>query len=521
MRPSSTNLPAIALALLATALGAPSPPPLSIAEVHKRQSPGAGSLYDYALANAHDGGGFIPLRVKVAADAGSGSGNANVADIGGNLTAQETAAASPSALPASESTSASPPPPPPEQVTLPVAGTNEDAPGVGTPPVQGFGLTSTDYYQAMISQGSQPGLPVPDADPAKKCEYTFSNVLGGGGTTALGELWALEDYVNLVPADVQQGGIGDCGMGAGIMALVTSGYLKHLKRSVVKMFDRPNAGDKTIAFSFRSGGKTDIVIVDDSLPKLSNANTRCWDYLGYQPVKDAAKPAADGSYPPTPIFFMPLFEKAFAKWLDYRDELRSSTAKGAKGTGYSGLVGVRAENVMAAVVGGTPKDVYRQNPGYDAGLLFAAFRCLQSDTPCVIGTVPIDSIGYLGSKDATGTIILPKAGAPVVYVGDQTPQNHKTYTVIDFDQVTNGRSTLVQLVGNHAYAIDKTRSTDPAKGWAAGHVTLINPWQVNPDYWKDNTGSGVWGTKPEVVLSFRAFSLVINSVHWVEDIPAF
>ncbi|KAL1407440.1 hypothetical protein Q8F55_006873 [Vanrija albida] len=513
MRPSALLLALLAL-LSAPALAAPSPPPVSLAELHRRQSPGAGSLYAYAIVNAHDGGGVIPHRIKVAADGGSGSGNDNVHDIGGNLTAQENGAAP-------SGTDAAPPPPPPADTALPIAGTNEDAPDVGAPAQQGFSLTDPDYHAAMIAGGSQPSLPVPNTDPTKKCEYKFTNVLGGGGTTQIGELWALEDYVNLVPADVQQGGIGDCGMGAGIMALVTSGYMRYLKRSVIKLFDRPNAGDRTIGFAFKYGGNTDIVIVDDTLPTLSNANSRCWPYLGYQPVNDAGKQAADGSYPPTPIFFMPLFEKAMAKWLDYRDDQRSSTAKDAKGIGYSGLVGVRAENVMAAVLGGTPKSIYRERRGYDTGILFAAFRCLQSATPCVIGTVPIDSISYLGNKDSTGTIIQPNAGSPVVYVGDQTPQNHKSYTIIDFDQINNGRSTLVQLVGNHAYTIDKTRSTDPGNGWAAGRVTLINPWQKNPDYWKDNEGNGVPGTKPEVVLSFRAFSLVINSVHWVEDIPAF
>ncbi|WOO78489.1 uncharacterized protein LOC62_02G002036 [Vanrija pseudolonga] len=504
MRPSAATL--LGLALAVTALGAPSPPCLSIAELHKRQAPGAGSLYAYALANGHDGGGFIPMRVKLPADGGSGSGNTNVNDIAGNLTAHR---ALPSAPPSSSADT-------PGKSKPPIAGTNVHAPGVGLPPLLTLTTTPPDYHRLMVNPHMRPHLPVPstDTDAHDGCKYEYVKMLGLDGSTPLAQLWAGTENYNLVLADVQQGGIGDCGMGAAILALLTAGCHQNIRQSVYDPHDLPEDDQvgSSILFKFQNGNTTDLVFVDDALPKRTEgARDKCWPYLGYQP-------AYDGGAGTSPTIFMPLFEKAFAKWLDYRRSESGSWPR-SPGVGYSGLEGVGPDQVMAAVLGHTPKGVGRQTPGYDQGLMNALSLCLTTPTPCVIGTASIENLSVLGSKDEAGTIVQPELGPAVVYVADQQPQNTVAYTVVDFDQVHDGSVTIVQLVGNHAYAIDASRSTDPVKGVAAGRVTLINPWGINPDLWDDSRGAGIPDSKAEIVISLRALQLVIDSVFWVDGMP--
>lgn len=127
-------------------------------------------------------------------------------------------------------------------------------------------------------------------------------------------------------ADVKQGGIGDCGLGASIMALAAGGWTPYIKKMFVKQFD---GNERNIVANFHKDGTVYPVTIDDQLPVLQNANAFCWPYPGYQPVNDAADPGPNGNYPPTPIFFMPLFEKAYAKFLDRFPEWSASPA--AKG----------------------------------------------------------------------------------------------------------------------------------------------------------------------------------------------
>lgn len=400
-------------------------------------------------------------------------------------------------------------PDPSQKAKIPIAGTNANAPGVGLPPLLTL-ATTPDFQKVMVSPGLQPRLPVPgkDDDADQGCQYEYVHMLGFDGSPPLAQLWSGTEHDNLLSTDVHQGGIGDCGMGAAMIALVTSGWIENIRGSVVEPHGLPDdaQGDSSIAFKFQMTNKTDIVLVDDKLPSLSNNSfDYCHDYLGYQAVDD-------GSMQPT--IFMPIFEKAFAKWLDYRPELRSSQTTG---TGYAGLEAVGANIVMAAVLGSTPKRVWRQTSGYDQGLVAALSRCFNGATPCVIGTPSIDNLGILGSKDSTGMIYQPENGTPVVYVADQQPQNKMAFTVIDFDQEHNGTAAVVQLVSNHAYAIYQRGSSDPTKGLVAARVALINPWGHNPDLWHKPSGAGV--DKAEVVISLRALQLVIHSVYWVDDLP--
>lgn len=264
MRLSAATL--LTLGLVPTALGAPAPAPLPNAELPKRQTPGAGSMFDYVEANSRKGGGFLPQRVKV-----------NTVDI-----------------------------PPPIATYTPwlfrFPGTNVHAPGIGIPPLLTLAAERPDYKEAMRSPETQPTLPVPDPSvPANAtCEYTYVNVFGGAENKGA-HLWANGQGDNLVPVDVLQGGIGDCGMGASILALVTSGYLGYIRQSILQLYAPPllGGGGAKMSFNFRSGNDTDVVFVDYALPKLSPKNTApgCWDYLGFQAVADG-NPNADGSNRP-------------------------------------------------------------------------------------------------------------------------------------------------------------------------------------------------------------------------------
>jgi hypothetical protein len=97
-----------------------------------------------------------------------------------------------------------------------------------------------------------------------------------------------------------------------------------------------------------------------------------------------------------------------------------------------------------------------------------------------------------------------------------SPQNNGTYSIYDLDQIRGDHIPEVRLVGGHAYAVDKSASTDPTKGWVRGtsHHQSVG-W--NPVY-NDTSDTGLPESKAEVILSFRAFCLVINSLDWVEDI---
>lgn len=173
--------------------------------------------------------------------------------------------------------------------------------------------------------------------------------------------------------------------------------------------------------------------------------------------------------------------------------------------------------VMTSVVGGNAKKVVRQRPGYDADVVAVAYKCVNSEAPCVVSTPWIEGLSVLGSKDARGVIAQLEIGQPVVYIFDESPQNNGTYFIYDLDQIRGDHIPEVRLVGGHAYAVDKSASTDPTKGWGSGYVTLINPWGWNPVY-NDTSDTGLPESKAEVILSFRAFCLVINSLDWVEDI---
>lgn len=390
---------------------------------------------------------------------------------------------------------------------------------------------SAEHYHAARQQlDTQPDPPSPNPDPTLTCNYAYEHVLGGNSTVPKGALWAIEGYVNLVAADVHQGGIGDCGMGAAVMALAAGGWTKYLTH----MFTKTNfEGDsRVITATFQKDGKTTPVLIDDQLPVLQNANPNCWPYPGYQPVNDAAYPDLSK---PTPIFFMPLFEKAFAKFLDVTPEWKSAKADTR---GYEGLEGVNPAYVLAAITGGVPKSVWRTKDGFDGPILAALVTCMRGLAPCAIGTTNATTLAGLGTIPADGALWLNPAGSaakPNAYTPGQTsgllasdaPTSKGTYTIVDFDQVIHtpqgDRSTAITMVGNHAYAFEWTTSTHvpfttPMVDW---DMRILNPWGRNPCQWPGGCGgAGNFDEPAQVSTSFRSFAQTVAGVFTVENMPA-
>ncbi|CAK9785714.1 hypothetical protein CC85DRAFT_313985 [Cutaneotrichosporon oleaginosum] len=403
----------------------------------------------------------------------------------------------------------------------PVQGTNRNAFVFGSV-VSESGLGPR---KRQVAINTQPALP-----PAGTCVYEYQHVLGGDGSASRGALWALENVVDLVAADVQQGGIGDCGMGAAIMALASGGWTSLIKNSFVRV----GQGEGSYEVLLKKDGVTQRIAIDDQLPSLTNANPMCWPYPGFQPVLDAALPGPLGNYPPTPIFFMPLFEKAFAKFLDANPDWKSTLPNV---TGYAGLEGVNPAYVLAAITGGTPVSVWRTRPGFDGPILSALLTCMRGTAPCAISTGNATTLEGLGTPDA-GTIWLNPAGdaaMPRGYTPGDTsgmlasdaPGSPSTFTVIDFDQVNEtpagDRSTVLTFVGNHAYGFDHSRSTDfplPANINSLLNVRMsaLNPWGANPCQWPGGgcgDGDSEFDEPSELPFSFRTLAMSIVGVFTV------
>ncbi|RSH76927.1 uncharacterized protein EHS24_003864 [Apiotrichum porosum] len=393
-----------------------------------------------------------------------------------------------------------------------------------------------DYDLQRRTPSAQPDLPPVNSDPELACHYAYEHVLGGNNTEPKGALWALEGYVDLVAADVQQGGIGDCGLGASVMAMADGGWTPYLKKLLVRL---PGAAtDKNMVVNFQKDGMTYPVLIDDQLPILQQENGNCWNYTGYQPVNDAALPDADGSYPATPIFFMPLLEKAFAKFLDFQPDWRW-TPSGPPG--YLGLTSVSPAIALAALTGGTPKPVYRNNSGYDGPIMEALLGCMRGLAPCVIGTTNATTLGLVGKLDTWGGVwlnALGDAATPKGYTPGETaglaapdaPTSNTTYSLVDFDQIikTDGKeySTSIRMAGNHAYAFAwKQSTTGPLTAETVNDARLrvLNPWGSNPCQSLDFTcvpDRSEWDNAAQVTHSFRALALTVGAVFTVENMPA-
>ncbi|KAJ9127299.1 hypothetical protein QFC24_000706 [Naganishia onofrii] len=369
----------------------------------------------------------------------------------------------------------------------------------------------TNYYAAISNPEDNPSFPETDG-----CSYTYQSVLGGGNGSvpAAGGLWALEGYVWLTPANIRQGTIGDCGMGSAIMSLASQGigrqswtyYLAKLIDSVTIVTSADGKPVKQLSFHFKYPGKEAIVLIDDTLPTLTSG--ACGTYLGFQPTPDAVcQNPSTGVYDPTNVFFVPLLEKAFAKYIDAFPELRSKQTADKGYTGYLGLEGIRPDIVLASFTGGQPGSVFR-NLQSTAPIIAALIRCIREDVICAVDTYPT-SLEGMGPKDEFGVVhLLGDSG----WAASNSQWNQDvSYTVIDFDDLNSeGRSHLQEMIGLHAYGIDYLSTPFP------GIVKLLNPWGCNPTY-SDQSGYCSTYNGPQLEMSLRVFVSMLRAVYFVEN----
>lgn len=232
-------------------------------------------------------------------------------------------------------------------------------------------------------------------------------------------------------------------------------------------------------------------------------------------MQDDDFPAAN----PTNVYFMPLLEKAWAKYLDAFPQYRyPDVAKDPKAKGYAGIWSTPASNALAAFTGGKAVSTPRGTK-----LLAALKRCLTQSSPCVICIPEIADLGTVGK--------LSNGGADVYLgpVGDRSGRIHRTTTgekdgktvyadrfrITDNDNPdAKGQARIVRLPGHHAYAIDRKKSLWK-ENLRQGRITLINPWGCIPVAGEDVEGcSG----SASVTISLSIISKLAHVVHEVSGI---
>lgn len=303
-------------------------------------------------------------------------------------------------------------------------------------------------------------------------------------------------------------------MGSAVQTLASQGigrsswtyYLVRLIDSVDVVRGADGNLIRQLSFRFKYPGMEATVLIDDTLPTSTSGS--CGRYLGFQPTLDAVcQNRTTGRYDPTNVFFVPLLEKAFAKYIDAFPSLRSQSTRDNELTGYSGLEGIRPDVVLAAFTGGQPRRLFRDLAS-PAPIILALLRCIRDDIICTVDTYP-STLEGMGPKDEYETVhLLGDSG----WVGSNANWNQQvSHTLIDFDNLNSeGRSHLQQMIGLHAYGIDYGSTPFP------GIVKLLNPWGCNPEY-SDRSGYCSTYNGPQLEMSLRVFVSMIRAVYWVEN----
>ncbi|KAF2396643.1 hypothetical protein EJ06DRAFT_559760 [Trichodelitschia bisporula] len=387
---------------------------------------------------------------------------------------------------------------PPSKFIQPgLRGTNANSEFINNSP--GFNLVRPNAAQFEAGRlNPQATIFLPGGTPPG-CVYEFQPQLGFDGSAPKGVL--LNPGVPLRRDDILQVNVGDCGLGAAVLAIIAAGMGEQLERRLVRpagaaflqaTFDVP--GLSSAALPGRTVRTTTPVTlrIDDALP-VARAGTGCSaSHLGFV-----------GSTGPPPVLFMPLLEKAVAKFLDLHPEFRV-----ADGFGYAGLEGIRPAKAIAALTGFESREVSRKKPEFDDDITLALFNCIQLAMPCVVATTNALTLAGLGNgvpqtaPGTTGVIVSGDAGVLA------TTSNPAYYFVIDpVAPVAKARA----WVGNHAYAIDheKTPRIDGEEVTLENAVvTLRNPWGFNP------VATNVEVIEPDGTfeISFKALAISVDSV---------
>ena len=275
--------------------------------------------------------------------------------------------------------------------------------------------------------------------------------------------------------DVVQGYIGDCAIGAAVIALAESGFFNGRQPLSIA------AGAPKPYFDVRFLSPTGVAAtqkIDDMLPFGPTVNTTD-GFLGYQPAINGLNTPASPNNANT-VLSVPYIEKAFAKYLDHHGDLKLNSTL----MGYAGLSGISAATVLNAFRGTQAQTIYRlNNPGWNN----AVGDCMQNaGVPCVFGTP--DSLTDLPSMGDRYN-----AATQTVSWNDGAAMQWTTLHNNDLLIYTAPGQQPVVFVAAHAYGMMRSGYTTSTQ------ASLGNPWHINPDV-NGVVGGSRMITMPQLVL---------------------
>ncbi|KAJ9655039.1 hypothetical protein H2201_008891 [Coniosporium apollinis] len=256
-----------------------------------------------------------------------------------------------------------------------VLGTNSSTNFIGPNDPSGFSLTGDDFEAALSDPSKQPALP-----KTGSCFYSHQPYLTATTSSPpLADFRRVSGRVEI--ADVLQGAIGDCGLGASVIALICNGQQEDLRavleRDVGRLIARflvPSNLPLLPNVPPIASMKTVRVLIDDGIaairPSLSQGN--CHSNIGFLPSFDNGRP----------VVFMALLEKAWAKFLD------ANPVSEFPQKGYNGLAGTVARHVLQSFSGGNGRLYERFEPGFDLNMAAFLIKCINLRRACVVGTPP-------------------------------------------------------------------------------------------------------------------------------------
>jgi hypothetical protein len=219
---------------------------------------------------------------------------------------------------------------------------------------------------------------------------------------------------------------------------------------------------------------------------------KCPTHIGFYP-----------SFGSTRNFYVPLLEKAWAKYTDAYPENR---AYGIEDAGYKGLTGTPANRFMQAMTGLDGHVQWRRTKGWDQELSLKIFRCILLRMPCVVST-GLASMTDIGNVDKDGVL---RNDAGDMGMG----ADGFTFTVIE----RKAPRRVVTFVNTHYYAIDNERTAAIDNSKAANvldwEVVLRNPWNCNPIV--SSNGVCEPGKDGELKVSMNTLFYTMNGVEWVQ-----
>lgn len=358
-------------------------------------------------------------------------------------------------------------------------GTNANAPIVGGPgPEHRAGV---NWEKALGDPTKQPDLP-----EGGKCQFAWAHQAKNG------PLSIFESGTSpIVDLNVKQGGIGDCGLGASVGAIASSGHAKLLQ-------DRLKISGNTYEFRLSYQGKDVTVAVDDQLPAKSGGLDTCIPFLGFQPAG------------PSNTFFTALLEKAVAKFQSAYPETKTFEDSP---NGYLGLEAIWPDLTLELFTGSKGKRIGRTKKGLDQTLLTALEKCLTDDEPCVIGTPNSEDdkdVKIMFGEGTEGSYNVPFGQNFTSGVISLDPRPGITFWhTVDHDL----EDAINSIVPSHAWAIDKRHSTYTAGAdIRKSKVRLLNPWGVMPTPWTHEDAPNA------VELSLPVLASLITAVFTVEKI---